>query len=147
MKTLVVYDSVYGGTEKIAKAIADAIGNDAEARRVGAVNPSDLKAFGLIIAGAPTNGGRPTPAMKDFLERVPTLAGTPVAAFDTRLTSKLVAVFGFAAGKIASSLQEKGGTLVAPPQGFFVKGKEGPLKDGELERAASWAREVLEGAK
>jgi DNA-binding CsgD family transcriptional regulator len=49
---------------------------------------------------------------------------------------KLVGIFGYAAGKIAGSLKTKGGTLILSPEAFFVKGKEGPLKEGELERAA-----------
>jgi len=34
--------------------------------------------------------------------------------------------------------------LVGTPEGFLVKGKKGPLKEGELERAAGWARSLLE---
>jgi len=65
-----------------------------------------------------------------------------VAAFDTRLTTRLVGIFGYAAARIANSLKRNGGTLIASPEGFFVKGKEGPLKEGELERAARWAKEI-----
>jgi flavodoxin I len=53
-----------------------------------------------------------------------------------------VKLFGYAAEPIAAKLQKKGGTLAAPPEGFFVGGTEGPLKEGELERAAQWARRV-----
>jgi len=56
--------------------------------------------------------------------------------------TRWVGIFGYAAGKIADSLKRKGATLVASPEAFFVKGKEGSLKDGELERAASWAKEI-----
>jgi len=65
-----------------------------------------------------------------------------VAAFDTRLTSKFVRIFGYAAVRIADSLKRNGGTLIASTEGFFVKGKEGPLKEGELERATRWAKEI-----
>ncbi|MFC1983163.1 hypothetical protein ACFLV5_05230 [Chloroflexota bacterium] len=37
---------------------------------------------------------------------------------------------------------KKGGNLVVPEEGFFVKDKEGPLVDGEIERAARWARSM-----
>jgi hypothetical protein len=66
-----------------------------------------------------------------------------VAAFDTRIQAKWVKLFGYAAGRIAGRLKEKGGLLVSSPEAFFVKGKEGPLKEGELERAADWAKEVV----
>jgi flavodoxin I len=56
-------------------------------------------------------------------------------------------VFGYAAGRIARNLKGKGGTLVASPEGFFVTGTKGPLREGELERAAGWAKGILEGKK
>ncbi len=144
MKTLIVYDSVYGNTEKIAKAIGGAITGEVKMVRVGEVNSSELKTIDLLIIGSPTQGGRPTPAIRDFLDKVPeaSLKGINVAAFDTRIPTKLVGVFGYAAGKIAGSLKTKGGTLILSPEGFFVKGTEGPLKEGELEHAASWAKEI-----
>jgi len=149
MKALIVYDSVYGNTEKIAKAIGGAITGDAKVLRVSEVNPSELKTIDLFIVGSPTQGGRPTPAIRDFLNKVPepSLKGINVAAFDTRISTKLVGVFGYAAGRIAGNLKGKGGTLVASPEGFFVKGTEGPLKEGELERAVGWARGILESKK
>jgi flavodoxin len=70
-----------------------------------------------------------------------------VAAFDTRVTSKFAKIFGNAAGRMAGRLTKKGGDLVVPAEGFFVTGTKGPLKEGELERAANWAKEILEGKK
>ena len=112
--------------------------------RVGEVNSSELKTIDLLIVGSPTQGGKPTPTIQDFLEKISESAikGINVAAFDTRFSTRWVGVFGYAAGKIASNLKGKGGSLVASPEGFFVKGTEGPLKEGELEHAASWAKEV-----
>ena len=86
MKALVVYDSTYGHTEKIARAIGEAIGG--QVLRVGEVSPADLKGYELLIIGSPTHGGFYT------------------------------------------------------PEGFFVLGVEGPLMEGELERAACWAGET-----
>ena len=144
MKVLIVYDSVYGNTEKIAKAIGDAITGEVKVLRVGELNSSELKTFDLLIVGSPTQGGRPTPAIQDFLNKISETAirGINVAAFDTRFSTRLVGIFGYAAARIADSLKRNGGTLVATPEGFFVKGKEGPLKEGELERAARWAKEI-----
>jgi len=149
MKALIVYDSVHGNTEKIARAIAEAITPSNEVKVVGAgeANPSELESTGLLIVGSPTHGGRPTPAVQDFLNKVPKLQGVNVAAFDTRLMAKLVRVFGYAAGRIAGNLKRKGGTLIASPEGFLVTGTKGPLKEGELERAAGWAKGILESKK
>jgi len=146
MKVLIVYDSVYGNTEKIARAIAGAFtpSDGVKIFRAGEVNPSELESIDLLIVGSPTQGGRPTPVTQDFLHKVSESAikGVNVAAFDTRYSTRLVGVFGYAAGRIASNLKGKGGTLVASPEGFFVKGREGPLKEGELERAAGWAKRM-----
>jgi len=137
MKALVVYDSTYGHTEKIAQAIGEAIGG--QVLRVGEVNPADLKGFDLVIVGSPTHGGRPTPEIQGLLEASPALEGVNVATFDTR-TVKWSWIFGYAAPRIARILERRDGKLLAPPEGFFVLGTHGPLKDGELERAAGWAK-------
>ena len=144
MKTLVVYDSLYGNTKAIAQTIGDAIPGEVEVVYVGDANASALKAYDLLIVGAPTHGGRPTEAVQVFLDKAPVNAfeGTNVAAFDTRLTAKWVRIFSYAAPRIAGRLKEKGGTLIGSPGGFFVKGTKGPLKEGEVERAAGWAKEI-----
>jgi flavodoxin len=149
MKVFIVYDSVYGNTEKIANAIGSAITGDVEVLHVSKVNLSELKTIDLLIIGSPTQGGRPTPAIQDFLNKIPesSLQGINIAVFDTRMSTKFVGIFGYAAGRIASSLKGKGSTLAVPPEGFFIKGTQGPLKEGELERAAAWARGIIEGKK
>jgi flavodoxin len=152
MKTLVLYDSVFGNTEKIAQAIGAALG-EVPVCRVSEVTPGQLEGLALLVAGSPTRAFRPTPATSDFLKRLPAgaLQGVSVAAFDTRIAIEdvnnafltiMARIFGFAAAPIANLLKKKGGELLAPPEGFYVKATEGPLKDGELERAAEWAREI-----
>ena len=146
MKTLLVYDSVYGNTKMVAQAIADALPGEVQMLRVGEASSADLKAFDLLIVGSPTQGGRPTEAMQGFLKQgqIASLAGMKVAAFDTRLTAKWVRIFSYAAPRIADSLKEKGGSLLGSPAGFFVKGTKGPLLDGEVEKAVAWAKGIAE---
>ena len=145
MKVLVVYDSVYGNTEKIAQAIGGAINGDVKVVRAGEVSPSELESVDLLIVGAPTQGGRATPPVQDFLKKIPKseVQGKNVAAFDTRISAKWVGIFGYAAGKIGKNLKSKDANLVAPPEPFFVEGTQGPLKEGELERADRWARGLV----
>ena len=154
-RVLVVYDSTYGNTEKVARAVADALASEAtaEARQVGAVDPAALRAVDLLIVGSPTQGFRPTQPIADLLKAAgPGLAGIRAAAFDTRfeaaaLTSGalrlLVKAGGYAAPRIGDALRKAGAALILPPMGFFVVDKEGPLKAGELERAAAWAKSAL----
>ena len=151
MKAVIVYDSVYGNTEKIARALAEAITPHGEVKvlRASEADLSELSSADLIMVGCPTHGGRPTPAMQDFLNKVPesSLQGITAAAFDTRVSAKWVKILGFSAGKIGGSLKKKGANLLPSPEGFYVKGKEGPLKEGEQERAAGWAKGILEIGK
>ncbi|MFU8796952.1 MAG: flavodoxin family protein [Dehalococcoidia bacterium] len=148
MRTLIVYDSVYGNTEKIARGMAEAVALRAEVKVLpaGDADISDVSSGDFLIVGCPTHGGRPTQAMQAFLGKIPdgSLQGTKAGAFDTRASARWARIFGFAAGRIAASLRRKGASLIASPEGFFVKGKEGPLKDGELERAVDWARRIVE---
>jgi len=151
MKALVVYDSVYGNTEKIARAIAEAITPSGEVKllRAGEMSTSELASLDLLIVGSPVHGGRPMPSVQDFLSKMAqqSLKDIKVAAFDTRATSKFAKIFGNAAGRIAGQLTKKDGVLIVPPEGFFVTGTKGPLKEGELERAAAWAKGILEDKK
>jgi flavodoxin len=148
MKTLVVYDSVYGNTEIIARAIGDAIPGEVPVLRVGQVNVGDLDNVDLLILGAPTHGSLPSEAMQGLVEKIgpPVREGARLATFDTRLTWKFLERWGgFAAPKMADTLEGKGGTLAGEPGGFFVKGlKKGPLKRGEAERAAAWAKGLVD---
>lgn len=145
MKTLIVYDSVYGNTEKIANSIGNTIGGDTRIIRTGDVNISELESIDLLIIGSPTYGGSPTPPVQDFLSRISesSLKNTSIAAFDTRLSGKFFKIFGNAANKIDKSLKSKGGISIMPPEGFFVKGTKGSLVEGEEERAAVWARDIV----
>lgn len=152
MKALVVYDSVYGNTEKVAQAMAAAL--ECEARRVAAVTPEQLAGLDVLVVGSPTQAFQPLKPVKAFLKTIPAgkLNGIKVAAFDTRMDVKQVnnavltffaRLFGYAAEPIGKQLVKKGGTEAVPPVGFIVEGSEGPLKEGELERAAAWAQHIL----
>ena len=150
MKALVVYDSVFGNTEKIARAISDGLAEKGESRLVQAAkaDPTEVKGLDLFVVGAPTQGGRPTPAVQEFLKAIPSdaLKNVKTATFDTRIsrggTGKFAKIFGFAAKRIESELKRRGATHVIS-EGFSVKGREGPLEDGEVERAKEWAKRLL----
>jgi flavodoxin I len=158
MKALVVYDSAYGNTEKIAQAIGQALGSPGEVEivRAGNAKPEHLAGLTLLVVGSPTQRLRPLPAATGFLKGIPPhgLQGVKVAAFDTRMTvadiekipilAFVVKTFGgYAAPIIAKHLAKKGGQLAVPPEGFYVAGGEGPLVEGELERAAAWAGQIV----
>jgi flavodoxin len=149
MGTLVVYDSVYGNTEIVARAIAEALPGEVRVLRAGQVQAEDWETADLLIIGSPTHGALPTEAVQGLLGRIgaPTRESARAATFDTRLTWKFLERWGgFAAPKMADTLRKTGWTLVGEPGGFFVKGlKKGPLRRGEADRAAAWAKGLVEG--
>lgn len=155
MKALVVFESFFGNTEKIANAVAGGLAARGEVtvRKVADLRPEELKTFDLVVVGSPTRGFQPSDGTKALLKALPagTLQGVKVAAFDTRMDVKEVnnafltfmeKIFGYAAEPIGRALVKAGGTLVGKPQGYFVHGSEGPLWDGELERAAAWGEQL-----
>lgn len=152
MYAVVVYDSKFGNTEKLAQAIGAALASKGPVAvvNVAAAKPEQLAGVDLLLVGSPTWGGRPTPAISKWLKDLPRngLKGVQVAGFDTRgdmaqVTSRfvnlLVGIVGFAAAPISARLEKKGGIVAVPPEGFIVLDREGPLREGELERAAEWA--------
>jgi flavodoxin I len=149
MKILVIYDSVYGNTEKVARAIGGAIASDVKVINAKEAKPSDMEGLDILIIGAPTQGGRPTQDMQNFLKDISKtdIKGLKFASFDTRISARWVGIFGYAAGRIAKNLRKKGADLIKDPEPFFVNGTEGPLKEGEIERAAAWAQEVVNTLK
>jgi flavodoxin I len=154
MNILVVYDSYFGNTEKVANAIAEAMGEGAGFVRAADASNEQLKGLDYLFVGSPTRAFKATKAVTDFLNKLPSgaLSGVKVAAFDTRMDTKMVnnkvltfmvGIFGYATKPIADRLQKKGGVLVAEPEGFIVLDSEGPMKEGELERAAAWAQKIM----
>ncbi len=146
MKALIIYDSLYGNTEQIAKAIAGGIGAEAKVVKVGEVKAEDFAVYPYIIIGSPTQGGRTTQAIKAFLDSLTaeSLKDKRFAAFDTRIKG-WAKIFGWAAPRIEKVIKDKGGNTTAQPQGFYVKGTKGPLAEGELERATTWAKAIVAG--
>ena len=145
MNTLIVYDSLYGNTGKVAEAIAAIIGEDGQLVHVSLVDYDGLKDVDTLVVGSPTHGGMPSQSIQTFLSRLPAPAkpSAKALAFDTRLTWKFLEKHGGAAEKIAEDLRAKGWRLHLSPEGFFVGGlRRGPLKSGELERATLWAKQI-----
>ena len=98
----------------------------------------------MFIVGCPTQGWKPTPTIQSFLEEASSeqLRGLAVAYFDTRF--RLPRWMTSSASKVmAEKFQEKGVPLLVEPKSYFVKGTEGPLRSGEWDRAAAWARTLI----
>jgi len=143
MKAHVVYDSAFGNTKSVAEAVAGSLGDlDATPVSVNDFHPEDLAAGDLLVVGSPINGWRPTPEITELLSALGDghLDGVKAAAFDTRIR---MFVHGDAAKKMAHALRESGAVIISEPMPFYVQGSEGPLRPGEIEKAARWGRSLL----
>lgn len=155
MKPLVIYDSKYGNTKIIAEQIAK--GAKGLVMRAADVKQMEWDLVKLLIVGSPTQGGRPTQAVVDIFSYIhdKALKGIKVAAFDTRYDEKkanmflklLMKTIKYAAEKIHNLLISKGGESIAPPMGFIVEEKSGPLRVGEKERALKWGMQLAKKHK
>jgi len=165
MDAIVVYESVFGNTRAIADAIAEGLGSvpalpvHEAAQRRGTVD--------LLVIGGPTHmHGLPTarsrrlaaegihedgaghvepgateePGLRVWLREMPPSAAQRVAAFDTRL-DRSPWLTGVAARGIARRLRRRGLDVIAT-ESFLVEDSEGPLEEGELDRARAWGAEL-----
>jgi flavodoxin len=157
MTSLVVFESFFGNTEVVARAVAEALEAGGEARplRVSELEKHHLDGVQLLVVGSATRAFRPSPATQAWLKTLPPgkLDGVRVAAFDTRVDvaqvgnrflTFMVRLFGYAAAPIEKALVRAGGEVAGPAAGFIVEDKEGPLREGETDRARAWARGLLQ---
>lgn len=156
MNSLVVYDSIFGNTEKIARAIGtrlEALGQVRVLKAADASRP-DIENGDLLVVGGPTHRHGVSQDMQEFLDRTGrgTLRGVSAAAFDTRYTGTRW-ITGSAAVKIARVLKKGGAQLAAEPESFFIEKDVPPkgqkrrhdlehLQSGEEARARSWAQTI-----
>ncbi|MBI4921958.1 MAG: flavodoxin family protein [Devosia nanyangense] len=154
MAIVVVYDSIFGNTAQVAKAIAAELEltHTVKLVPVGEARGIDLSDAEMLIVGSPTRGFRPTPLVSEYVEGLEAPSGIAAAAFDTRLDLEtihpaplrwVVDAGGYAAERIAAMLERHGFVLKAPSAGFLVGGTEGPLNAGEIERAKAWAKTLI----
>ncbi len=146
MRTLVLYDSKFGNTARLAQAIAGGLG----ARRLCAdeATPFDLESADVLLVGGPTQAHGVSPALRRLLEELPAnaLDGVRAAAFDTRLDGPRV-LTGAASKGLTRRLKSRGASILAPGESFLVSHSEGPIADGELDRAVAWGRGVAAAAR
>jgi len=165
MRTVIVYESMFGNTRRIAQAIAEGIGPGADVRVLGVadVDAGELEGADFIVIGGPTHAlsmsrpgtrrgapGQTTKAGSDLVlepgaatgpgvrEVLASLGhvGARAAAFDTRINAPAV-LTGRASKAIKRSLDRRGLMVVADPESFLVD-KKSHLLPGETDRARAW---------
>jgi hypothetical protein len=162
MKAVIVYESRWGNTEAIARAVAAGFGSEAEILTTDQALDSALKGADLVVAGAPLIAfGLPSDKARGGVAAESARAPTPPdlshpmlsawldslrrghgrsASFETRMRWSP----GGATGAIDRGLEAAGYRSVGKGRRFLVKGKYGPLRDGEIELARQWGAELAE---
>ena len=146
MRTVVIYDSKFGNTEKIAQAIGRGLSAVSDVRVMSAGEATLTERPDLLFLGGPTQRRGASPGLRGFMEALPeALRGVPAAPFDTRYRGATW-LMGSAAAQAAKAVRKTGGDLVAEPESFFIV-RKGPLErqtlePGEIERAQQWAAAV-----
>lgn len=170
-----LYGNTHEIAEAIAAGVTEARPDaQVDLMRVGEADPARAIEADLLIVGGPTHmHGMTTglsrklgvsaearkqpderhdlepdaegPGVRDWFHDLPkTAARRPAAAFDTRIPAKLA---GGAAPGIARRLRHHGYEVIAEPEGFHIQDNgEGPLKDGETDRARTWAAALVRQA-
>ncbi|MCY7325960.1 MAG: flavodoxin domain-containing protein [Microbacteriaceae bacterium] len=172
MKTVIVYESMFGNTRRIAGAIAEGMGPEASVEVVG-VNSERMDAIGdadLVIIGAPTHAHSLSTSssreeaeewaadpernlqldpqahgrgVREWLDSQPPLPRL-YAAFDTR--ADMIRLFtGAASTPIARVLGRRRMEAVVPAESFAVS-MHNELARGEQDRAREWGQRIAEVA-
>jgi flavodoxin len=148
MDALVVYHSQFGNTRQVAEAVVEVFQGAGAARNLSAerLTAADLQEVDLVVMGTPTHKMNLPQAVRPVLENLPRriLRGVPIAAFDTSYKMSAFLARFTAAKRVDRKLRKLGGKRLVPPETFHVEEHhEGPLYDGEIERAKGWAQTIL----
>ena len=166
MKSLVVYESMFGDTQQIADAIAAGLSANntsdvVDVVEVGTAPTTIGTDVDLLVVGGPTHAfsmSRPSSredasrqaaehtvisqsrGIREWLETLTLPAGLAATTFDTKVSKPHLP--GSAGRAAEKRLRHKGCRIIAPTENFFVAGAQGPLNHGEQIRARSWGADL-----
>jgi len=145
-KVMIVYESKYGNTKKVAETIA-------EGMKVSEIEPVfqnpkevDLKTLGevdAILIGSPNHMGNATRGIRKFIDSLGKLdlKGKLITVFDTCFEKD----FEKAVKKMEKRIGEKvPGVNVFPGLSVRVEGTKGPITGGELPRCKEFGEKVAQ---
>ncbi|MDC5696648.1 flavodoxin/nitric oxide synthase [Intrasporangium calvum] len=162
MKALIIHESLFGNTKGVAEAIKRGLTRDkpdaaslVRSDEAPGVIPEEVS---LLIVGGPTHAFSMTRestrqdartkgakehvrlGIREWVEAVVPRPELPVLTFDTRVKVRLMP--GSAAKSAAKALRARGFRRAEQGETFWVADTDGPLNEGELERAEAWGEEL-----
>jgi len=153
MKGIVIYDTSYGNTKIIAENIIETLkesGLEVRLFNVKDVKELNAKDYDFLVLGSPTRIGNMSFTVSRFISgkiRGEEWRDKLFASFDTEMQGVIEKGSASAAEKIAKKLSEKGLKQVLPVLKTAVMGLKGPLKEGEIENAKKYAKELASKLK
>jgi hypothetical protein len=164
MRALVVYESIYGNTDRLAHAIAEGLAAELDEVKVVPVEGADeetVRGADVVVVGGPTHmhglssersrkmgieaaakdvevqldPDAEGPGLRDWLDQLPDTHAR-AAAFDTRFDGPPL-MTGRASKGIARRLRHHGLEMVAEPASFLVD-KQNHLQADQLDRGREW---------
>lgn len=143
-KALVIYDTNFGNTEKIAQALASGMeeqGVAVECINVNNVQIDTLTDYDFLAIGGPTHGFGMSKPIKAFFKQLENidLREKHVFAFDTKNPPRY---WGSAAKGIEKRLKKFDANIVHSRTSAFVKGLKGPLHENSEETFRTIGMEI-----
>ena len=156
-KGIVVFDTSYGNTKKIAETISETLqvsGIEVELFDVKNVKKLKAEDYNFLVLGSPTKFGTMSFAIRFFLGKIKReeWMNKPFAAFDTENPENIERAKAenkewSAAEKIAIKLKDKKMNQLLPALKALVLGQKGPLVEGEIERTKEYSRDLANKLK
>lgn len=149
-KAIVIYDSRFGNTEEIARALARGMekqGVKVECVKVDEVNVDTLVEYDLLAIGGPTHNLGMSKPMKEFLEELKTvnISGKKGFCFDTRVQSRLNRFdLNSAAKRIEKKMKKMKVKMIKSRKSAIVEEREGPLEKGAQKTFEKLGKEIAE---
>ncbi len=147
VKVIVVYESKYGNTKRVAEIIIEGIREVQEGEtalnQVKDVDLDKIAEYDVILIGSPNHYGGPTKGISEFIDKLEKLdlKGMHFAVFDTHLGKGF---FGKAARKMEKRINEKvpGLKRIGPILSIAVQGSKGPIIEGELSKCKEFGKRI-----
>ena len=145
-RALIVYDSKYGNTKRVAEVIAEGMREvgqvEAILSHVKELDFEKISEYDLVLIGSPNHIGRPTRSVKKLIDKLGELdlKEKRIAVFDTYMSKD----FEKAVKKMEKGIGKKipGSELMAPGLSIRVQAIKGPILDGELPKCREFGRKV-----
>ncbi len=138
MKTLIVYDTKYGNTKKVAKLIGEGLktieDNEVIIEYVEEIDLNKEQIYDLILIGSPNHYGTYTKPIKNFIANLPesSLKGNTYAVFGTYMYKNYQRVIKGMEKQINEVMPNM--VKTSPGLSIRVATNKGPIKDEEFPK-------------